>query len=238
MRIAIVGDRNPDNVTHRATEAAFLKLEVEASWVPTPALHGNVSLLQTYDGALIAPGSPYANRDGALAAIRYARERGLPTLGTCGGFQHMLVEFARNVAGIADPDHAEEHPAARRLVVTPLACSLAGQEHPVRILPGTRAADLYGVRESTEPFFCALGLNPAYLAPLERAGLRFTGFGAEGEARILELPGHPFFMGTLFVPQAGRPRQDPHPLLSGLVTAAAAPTWATSAGLPMPTTHP
>jgi len=220
MRIAIVGDRNPDSVTHRATEDAFDDLEVDASWVPTPSLHSDPALLGAYDGALISPGSPYASMEGALAAIRYAREHGLPALGTCGGFQHMVVEFARNVAGIAGADHAEEHPDAEHLVVTPLACSLAGQEHRVRILPGTRAGDLYGAVDSPEPFFCTFGLNPAYLARLEGAGLRFSGFDDDGEPRILELPSHPFYLGTLFVPQAAHPRLGPHPLLSGLVAAA------------------
>jgi CTP synthase (UTP-ammonia lyase) len=236
MRIAIVGDRNPRNGTHLASEAALAALGVEADWVPTPVLVDQAGLLEAYDGALISPGSPYASMDGALAAIRFTRERRIPTLGTCGGFQHILIEYARNVAGISGADHAEEHPDAEELVVAPLACSLAGQEHPVRVVPGTRAGELYAASESVEPFFCSFGLYPRYLAPLERAGLRFSGFDAGGEARILELPGHPFFLGTLFVPQANR-RRSPHPLLAGLV-AAAGQRAAVPAALPGHATEP
>jgi CTP synthase (UTP-ammonia lyase) len=127
-----------------------------------------------------------------------------------------IPDEARRRAGA---DHAEEHPDAEELVVVPLACSLAGQEHPVRVVPGTQAGALYAASESVEPFFCSFGLDPRYLAPLERAGLRFSRFDAAGEARILELPGHPFVLGTLFVPQAN-PRRSPHPLLAGLVAAA------------------
>lgn len=217
--IGIVGDRNPTNPTHRATDNALAQLGVDARWIPTPRLLEQPSLLAACDGALITPGSPYASMDGAIAAIRFAREQRMPVLGTCGGFQHMVVEFARNVAGLIGADHAEEYPEAHELVVVPLACSLAGQEHAVMVKPGTLAAELYGKLETVEPFFCTYGLNSAYRESLEEAGLLFSGFDSEGEPRILELPGQPFFVGTLYVPQASY-RYAPHPLLAGLVTAA------------------
>lgn len=218
--IAIVGDRSAENPTHRATDAALAALGVEAHWLPTLALRDDLAPLGSATGVLVAPGSPYASMEGALAAIRWAREQAIPTLGTCGGFQHMLIEFARNVAGIAGAEHAESHPDAATLVVTPLACSLVGQQQSVHVAPVTLAADLYGTSDVVEPFFCSYGLNPAYWALVEQAGLRFSGAGPDGEPRILELPDHPFFLGTLYVPQAGTRRAGPHPLLAGLVTAA------------------
>ena len=221
MFIAIVGDRDPGNPTHRATDAALAELDVEAGWVPTPALRDDLAPLGSATGVLVAPGSPYACMEGALAAIRWAREEGIPTLGTCGGFQHMLIEFARNVAGVAGAGHAETHPDAPTLVVTPLACSLVGQQQQVHIQPGTLAADLYGTSDVLEPFFCSYGLNPVYRAPIERAGLRFSGAGPNGEPRILELPAHPFFLGTLYVAQAGPRNDGPHPVLAGFAAAAA-----------------
>src|SRR4029079_14164917 len=120
------------------------------------------ALLARYAGLLIAPGSPYRSMAGALAAIRYAREQGVPLLGTCGGFQHIVVEFVRNVCGVADADHAETSPGAPRLAVTALQCSLAGQTHSVHVVAGTRAAAIYAIDEVREPFFCNYGLNREY----------------------------------------------------------------------------
>jgi len=82
--------------------------------------------------------------DGALSAIRLAREVGISFLGTCGGFQHALIEYARNVAGIEDAEHAESSPSAERLVIEPLACSLVDMEGEIRPLPDTRLAEIYG----------------------------------------------------------------------------------------------
>jgi CTP synthase (UTP-ammonia lyase) len=220
--IGIVGDRDPGNRTHLATEAALGHLEPPMAWewVPTGEVDGDPgSRLAPYGGLIIAPGSPYRSLEGALAAIRHARETGLPVLGTCGGFQHMVLEFVRNVAGLADADHAETSPGSARLAITPLSCSLAGQEHPVRVLPGTLAGRLYGTGTRVEPFFCRFGLNPEYRPLLEARGLVVSGFGEDGRERIIELPGHPFFLGTLFVPQVGSRPGAPHPLVAGLAAA-------------------
>jgi CTP synthase (UTP-ammonia lyase) len=155
--------------------------------------------------------------EGALKAIRVAREQRLPLLGTCGGFQHIVVEFVRDVLGEADAEHAETSPDAPRLAVTPLACSLDGAEGEVRFAPGSRIAALYGAERSVEPFFCSYGLNPEYGARLESAGLRVSGRDAEGEPRAVELADHPFFVGTLYVPQA---RAGTHPLVAAFLQAA------------------
>lgn len=217
--IAIVGDHNPSYLTHALTDEAFSDLGVAFEWVPTPRVLEEPSVLGAYGGCLMAPGTPYVSMEGALEAIRYAREHDLALLGTCGGFQHVLVEFARNVAGVHAADHAEVNPDADELVCVPLTCSLVGQQHPVRIEPGTRAAEIYGTGESVEPFFCSFGLNDAYRPALEAAGMCFSGFDAEGEPRILELPGHRFFVATLYVPQAASRRQHPHPVLTAFVEA-------------------
>jgi CTP synthase (UTP-ammonia lyase) len=101
-------------------------------------------------------------------------------------------------------------------VVTALSCSLVGIEQPVTIVPGTRAAGLYGAASTVvEDYYCGYGVNPGYQARLEAGGLVVSGRGAEGEVRIVELPGHPFFMATLFLPQMRSAPGRPHPLLSG-----------------------
>ena len=89
----------------------------------------------------------------------------------------------------------------------------------MRILPGTHAATLYGTSEAIEDFYCNYGVNPDYRAPLEERGLRVSGLGLDGEIRIVELPDHPFFVATLFLPQARSTATAPHPLLAGYAQA-------------------
>ena len=107
-------------------------------------------------------------------------------------------------------------------MVTPLACSLVGQTHTVRLARGSLAARLYGGLDAPEDYYCNYGLNAEYRARLEQAGLRTSGVGDEGEVRLVELPGHPFFVATLFLPQSRSAVGAPHPLLAGWAAAAVA----------------
>ena len=106
-------------------------------------------------------------------------------------------------------------------MITALACSLVGQTHAVRLTEGSLAAQLYGHHEVMEDYYCNYGLNSEYRARLERAGVRVSGAGTDGEVRMIELPGHPFFVATLFLPQSRSAPGAPHPLLAGWATAAA-----------------
>ena len=87
------------------------------------------------------------------------------------------------------------------------------------LLPRTRAARLYGAEEAAEDYYCNYGVNPDYRLRLEASGLRVSGVGGEGEIRIVELSEHPFFMATLFLPQARSTAARPHPLLTGYAAA-------------------
>lgn len=221
--IGIVGDRNPANPTHTATENALRHIPdpVAFEWLPTERIAADGGLAR-FSGFLVAPGSPYNSMAGALAAIRYARTHDVAMLGTCGGFQHIVLEFVRDVLGDVEAGHAETNPSASHLAVTALACSLAGQNRPVTLIAGSRAAQIYGVASAIEPFFCSFGLNQAYLSAVEAAGLKVEGIGEDGTARIMRLQDHPFFFGTLFVPQARSTPNEPHPLVAAFVAAARA----------------
>jgi CTP synthase (UTP-ammonia lyase) len=219
--IGIVGERDPDFPQHIATDAALehaaasLGVELQAQWIPT------TDELPAVDAIWCAPGSPYRSLDGALAALRHGREHGVPTLGTCGGCQHMILEFARNVLGFADAQHAEYDPDASRLFVTPLECVIAGKTMRVLVEPGTRAAALYdGAHEVDEQYYCNFGLNPEYRELLEDGGLQITAADADGEPRVFELEDHPFYVATLFVPQMRSQPGRPHPIVAGFVRAA------------------
>jgi CTP synthase (UTP-ammonia lyase) len=133
----------------------------------------------------------------------------------------VVLEYARNVAGIKDAAHAENDPYASVLFVTRLTCSLVGKTMRVSITPGTLARRCYGAETAEEQYYCNFGMNPEYCGALVGAGLEISGRDEGGEVRIVELPGHPFFVGTLFVPQMRSTREWSHPLIAGLYKAAA-----------------
>jgi CTP synthase (UTP-ammonia lyase) len=224
--IGVIGEYDPGNETHVATDDALghsalrLGTQVDVEWVSSEDVGDTADSLGAFEGLVVAPGSPYRSQDGALAAITHARTAGVPLLGTCGGFQHLVIEFARHVAGIAGAEHGESHPDAPTLMVSPLTCSLSGRKMSVEVRAGTRAGDAYPEASVTEHYYCRFGLNPAYVDDLLAAGLVVSGTDQDGEVRIVELADHPFFVGTLFVPQARSTIVHPHPLVTAFVAAA------------------
>lgn len=226
IRIGVIGEHDPANETHVATEDALghsamsMGTGVETTWVSTADITDPADDLAGFDGLFIAPGSPYRSLEGALRAIEHARLGDVPLLGTCGGLQHVVLEIARHVIGIEHAQHAEYDPRASALFVTPLSCSLAGQTMEVDIRPDTVAAAAYGATTATERYYCNFGLNPDHIDDLVGAGVRISGTDSEGEVRIVELPNRRFFVATLFVPQARSTLVDPHPIVSAFVAAA------------------
>ena len=223
-RIALLGEFDPAFPPHQATIAACthsamaLREHVAPTWISTADL--TVERLRDFSALWIAPGSPYRSLSNTLAAIRYARERGIPCLGTCGGFQHMILEYARHVLGFVDAQHAEYDPYASELFVTEIECSLVGRELVVALQPESRVAGIYGTLEAREQYYCNFGVNPEKVAALQRGELRVTGADAEGDVRVVELADHPFYIGTLFVPQLRSRPERPHPLITAFVRAA------------------
>lgn len=224
-RIGIIGEFNEAFAPHLATNEALnhsktaLKSDIEFDWISTNEILSDLDKIkENYTGFWIAPGSPYKNMMAALTLIEHARSNNIPTLGTCGGFQHMVIEYARNVMGIEDAEHAEYDPYASSLVVNHLTCSLAGQELRIKILDRvSKVFSLYDQNEASEKYYCNFGLNRQYQKDMHQAGFLVVGSDDTGEARILELPGHPFFIATLFVPQNSSTANKPHPIINGFV---------------------
>jgi CTP synthase (UTP-ammonia lyase) len=131
----------------------------------------------------------------------------------------MVLEHARSVLGLRDAHHAEYHPDAAELVISPLMCSLVGREMPLRFLEGSQVAAIYRALSATEQYYCNFGVNPAHVPLLKSGPLRITGSDSEGEVRVIELPGHPFFLGALFVPQTRSTAAQPHPLVTAFLQA-------------------
>jgi CTP synthase (UTP-ammonia lyase) len=225
LRIALIGDYNANVIAHQAIPQA-LRLSGEAVgravdgvWIHTASLVNPQVQLERFDGVWCVPASPYANTDGALEAIRFARESGRPFLGTCGGFQHALIEYARNVCGLHDAEHAENNPAAAFQLIAPLSCALVEVTGEMFLDDGGLMRKAYGEPRITEGFHCSYGLNRDHSAAVLREDLRPTAHDAEGEVRAVELAGHPFFVATLFQPERRALRGELPPLVAAFVAA-------------------
>jgi hypothetical protein len=222
VRIGVIGDYNPENETHTsiAESLRHARADIVVQWVPTELV--SETDLSIFDGIWCAPQSPFQSFTGALAGIRYAREHGVPFLGTCAGFQHAVIEYARNVTGI--PEAASEEYSSDRtaLLISRLECSLYGKQLPISLVPGSMAARFYGAGLVHERYYCNFGLNPVYESLLEKSGLIFSGRDDTNEVRVVELDTatHPFFMATLFIPQVGSKAGAPHPLIHAFTLAA------------------
>lgn len=228
-RVGVVGEFQPNFAPHTAIDTAVedalaadpSRLPIALEWVSTSDAEDlSTEELAAYAAWWIAPGSPYRSINGALRVIRYAREHDVPLLGTCGGYQHVVLEYARNVLGFADAAHAEYDPYASDLFITALSCSLVGQTMTVMVRKNTTAARLYPSNTITEKYYCNFGLNLDHLPALSAAGLVVSGTDQDGEPRIVELPSLRYFLATLFVPQTSSTPEAPHPLIVGLLRAA------------------
>jgi len=227
MKLAIIGDFDPSFRPHVATNEALqhslalLGCRLHSEWIGTEHISADFAAISSgYQGFWIAPGSPYKCMSAALEIIKYARQKKIPTLGTCGGFQHMVIEFARNVLAINDAEHAEYDPYASKLVVNPLSCALAGQTLEIELASqNSKVRRIFDSSKIYEKYYCNFGLNPEYQQQLDAQGFKVVGSDSSKEARILELDEHPFFIATLFVPQDNSSPQHPHKLVSAFIRA-------------------
>ncbi|WP_296262403.1 MULTISPECIES: CTP synthase C-terminal region-related (seleno)protein [unclassified Pseudomonas] len=226
IRIALVGDYDEGVAAHQAIPVALARaageaaVNVEPLWLPTPQI-GDGSCLRTFDGIWCVPGSPYRDMDGALTAIRVAREGRVPFLGTCGGYQHAVLEYARNHLGWVDAEHGETAPQSPRAIITPLSCSLIEAFAPIRLLPGSQIAKAYGALQTQERYRCRYGLRKALEAEMFTGPLKVSGYDHDGEVRAIELANHPFFVATLFQPERAALDGITPPLVKAFVVACA-----------------
>ena len=200
------------------------------------------SCLQNIDAILVPGGFGKRGVEGKIRAIRYARENRIPYLGICLGMQLAVIEFARNVAGLANAHSTEFDPDTPHPVV---ALITEWQDRDGRIerrdsqsdLGGTMrlgaqeavlehdsiAASIYGQERIMERHRHRYEVNDHYLARLKQAGLRVSGVsGGEGLCEMIELPGHPWFVGCQFHPEFTSTPRDGHPLFKAFVLAAIA----------------
>jgi CTP synthase (UTP-ammonia lyase) len=235
-RIAVIGDYNSEKPSHPATSASIehaanaLGSSVTYDWISTISLAADEPdhLLSGYDGIWCAPGSPYPSLEGALRGIQYARESSIPFFGTCGGCQHALLEYGRNVLKIAAAQHLEYDDAGGTAFITPTVCVVPGADaHGPRLAgglsvllqEGSRLRSIYGRDGTEEQYRCSFELNPAYVETVERGGLRIAARDEDGSLRAIEIDSHPWFVATLFMPQLSSTAEEPHPLVVSFVDA-------------------
>jgi CTP synthase len=223
------------SITEAFTHAgAELNTRVKVRWVDAEQFEKDPSkvaeVLQNAHGILVPGGFGSRATEGKMLAIKYARESEIPFLGICFGFQLATCEFARSVCDLQGANSTEVNPDTQHPVIDILpeqrtVQGLGGTMRlgasPIKITPNSRAHQLYGKTEVAERHRHRYEVNPGYIAKLEAKGLRFVGKDPTGNLmEILELPYHPFFVGSQFHPEFMSRPMKPAPLFHGFVEAA------------------
>lgn len=229
VTIALIGDYNPSVTAHQAIPkalilaAANLGLSIEFDWIATSDIDcPDASVLCGYNGIWCVPASPYQSFDGALSAIRHARENQIAFLGTCGGYQHAILEYAHNVLGLSGAANAEIDPDTTLPLIAPLTCALVDQDGAIELANSSFMREVCGAAQLMETYRCSFGFNPDYAHLLDSRDLRIVAWDQAGDPRAVELDGHRFFIGTAFQPERAVLRGEDHPLINAFVRAAAA----------------
>lgn len=174
---------------------------------------------ENINGIWCVPGSPYRNTAGALWAIQWARTRNVPFLGTCGGVQHAILEYARNVLGLKEAEHAEDNPDTSFPLLQKMKCALVEKSQPVATMGSGRFRQFYGADSGLEEFHCSYGLNPRFEPLFIGSGLEIAARSEDGQVLAIALRGHPFFIGTLFQPERRALRGEIHPVVKAFFAA-------------------
>lgn len=211
--------------------------QVKVVWIPSDQCEtpeGAAKALAQVDGIVVPGGFGIRGIEGKLGALRFAREQGIPTLGICLGLQCMVVEYARNVAGLEGASSSEFDPDTAHPVVATMAEQVDILDHgdlggtmrlglyPADLAPGSIAAEVYGAERASERHRHRYEVNNAYRPQLAEAGLVFSGLNPElGLVEYVELPRdvHPYYIATQAHPELRSRPTAPHPLFRGLVEA-------------------
>jgi CTP synthase len=205
---------------------------IDLDWIQAEEAVGLLAdgRLRDLDGIVIPGGFGERGVEGKIAAAGYAREHDIPCLGLCLGLQVMVIDFARNAAGLADANSREFRPSSPHLVI-----DLMDEQREVvdkggtmrlgaclaRLVPGSQVARAYGTEVVSERHRHRFEVNPDYRPRLEEAGLVCSGTSPDDRlVEFIELPGHPFWVGTQAHPEFKSRPDRPHPLFRELVGAA------------------
>lgn len=238
VKIAVVGKYVQIVDAYKSIIEAFTHagihndVHVDIEWVDAEDIEkkGAAEVLGRVAGVLVPGGFGERGIQGKLEAVQYARENNVPFLGICLGLQCAVIEFARNVCGIADADGSEFNPNTKNPVIDLMEDQVSLEEtggtmrlgaYPCRIKPGTLAQRCYGREDISERHRHRWEVNNAYRDTFEQSGMVFAGTSPDGRlVEIIELKDHAFFIAAQFHPELKSRPNRPHPLFFNLVKAA------------------
>ncbi len=238
VRVAIVGKYVHLADTYRSLNealmhgAVFNDASAELVFVDSETLPVNDpgQVLSTCDAVLVPGGFGARGTEGKIAAIRWARENRVPYFGICLGMQLAVVEIARNLAGLTDAHSREFSESASHMLIELMddqrqvvdkGGTMRLGAFPCTLKEGTLARRIYGAEQISERHRHRYEVNPAYVERVEATGLVFSGFSPDGKlAEMVELPGHPYFVGCQFHPEFKSRPLAPHPLFVSFMRAA------------------
>lgn len=208
---------------------------VDIHWIDSETLEGDDvdidAILGDMDGILVPGGFGSRGIEGKIRAAKYARENNIPYLGICLGMQIAIIEFARDVLGLADANSAEINPETTNPVIDIMPEQKAVEEmggtmrlgqYPCVLNPESKAFELYGVSMIYERHRHRYEVNNDYREELLNAGVIFAGTSPDNHiVEMIELKNHPWFVACQFHPEFKSRPNKPHPLFRGFVTAAA-----------------
>ncbi len=247
-RIAVVGKYTDLHDAYKSVQEALIHggiahdSHVQIEWLSSDLFTDQEAagtLLAGYDGLLVPGGFGVRGVEGMIEAVRWAREHNLPFFGICLGLQIAIIEFARNVCQLPDPNSTEFEPECGTPVVNLMqtqrdVSNLGGTmrlgAYAARLRPGSKVAQAYGTTEISERHRHRWEVNNSYRDVLAEYGLRLSGQSPDGGlVELIELPDHPWFIGCQFHPELKSRPTRPHPLFSGFIGAALARRQAVAA---------
>ena len=204
---------------------------VHLDWIHSEDIekHGAARYLKGVDGLLVAPGFGERGIEGKIKAVQYVRENNIPFFGICLGLQCAVIEYARNVCGISDANSTEFVETTSNVIdlmleqksIQTMGGTMRLGGYPCVLKRGSKAYEAYGRKTISERHRHRYEVNNAFIDVLEEHGLVFSGTSPDGELmEMIELPDHPWFVGSQFHPELKSRVIEPHPLFSHFVRAA------------------
>ncbi|WP_138476292.1 CTP synthase [Dyadobacter bucti] len=238
VKIGLVGKYVELHDAYKSIVESFIhagaanECKVVIEWIHSESLttENVVEKLDGLDGVLVAPGFGERGIEGKIAAIQYVRENNIPFFGICLGMQMAVIEYARNVIGwegahSVEMDNSTDHPVIHLMKDQKDISNKGGTmrlgAYPCRIKKDSLASKIYGKTHITERHRHRYEFNNKYLKDFEDKGLMATGINPDNNlVEMVELPGHPFYIGVQFHPELKSTVMNPHPLFVNFVSAA------------------
>ncbi|MCL2574833.1 MAG: CTP synthase [Defluviitaleaceae bacterium] len=195
--------------------------KVDINWVAAEQIEkGEFDLLKDSQGIIIANGFGERGSEGKILTAKFARENNIPCLGIGMGMQAMAIDFARHVMGLGDANSAEFNETTAHPIFFNPGTGLRKGAYDCTVAEGSLAHKIYGKAEISERHRHRYELDTDFVDKFEAAGMKISGRGASGQAEMLEVARHPFYLGVLFAPQFKSRPNRPHPIFAEFLAAA------------------